>query len=63
VGDAGDVHVDAVAAEGDALGQQALALSPADREAAVGLDDTPPREVAGVPLGREDAGGEARRAG
>jgi hypothetical protein len=63
VGDAGDVEVDAVAPEGDALGPEALALLLPHREAAVGADDAPPGEVVRVLLGGEDAGAEARRAG
>jgi hypothetical protein len=42
VGDADDVHVDAVAVEGDALGHQVFSLPLPHREAAVGADDAPP---------------------
>jgi hypothetical protein len=63
VGDAGDVHVDALAVEGDALGHQVFALALTDGEAAVGADDAPPGEVIGDLLSREEAGGEAGRAG
>lgn len=63
MGDAGDVHVDAVAVEGDALGHQVLALPLPDREAAVGADDAPPGEAVGDLLGGEQAGAEPRRAG
>ena len=63
MGDAGEVEVDAVALEGDALGPEALALLLPHREAAVGADDAPPGEVVGELLGREEAGAEARGAG
>jgi hypothetical protein len=63
VGDAGDVHVDPVALEGDALRQQMLALPLPHREAAVGADDSPPGSVVGVLMGGEEAGRKARRAG
>jgi hypothetical protein len=63
VGDAGDGHVDAVAIEGDALGHQVLTLPPPHREAAVGADDSPPREAVGNLLGREQPGTEAWGAG
>jgi hypothetical protein len=63
VGDPGDVHVDALAVEGDALGHQMFALPLPDREAAVGADDPPPRGVIWDLLGREEAGAEARSAG
>jgi hypothetical protein len=61
VRDAGDVHVDALAVEGDALGHQVFALPLPHREAPVGADDAPPRDVRGMLLGREKAGAEARR--
>jgi hypothetical protein len=63
VGDAGNVHVDAVAVEGDALGHQVLALPVPHGEAAVGANDAPPREVVGNLLAGEEAGTEAGRAG
>jgi hypothetical protein len=63
VRDAGEVEIDAVALEGDALGPEAPALLLSHREAAVGADDAPPGKVRRVLLGREEAGREARRAG
>ena len=63
MGDAGGVEIDALALEGDALGPEASALLLPHRQAAVGADDTPPREVVGDLVGREEAGGEAGRAG
>ena len=59
--DAGDVHVDPLAVERDALGHQVFALPLPHREAAVGADDAPPRHVVGVLLGREEPSAEARR--
>jgi hypothetical protein len=59
VGDAGDVEVDALALEGDALGPEAPALLLPHRQAAIGADDAPPGEVVGDLVGREQAGGEA----
>jgi hypothetical protein len=46
-GDAGDVEIDAVALEGDALRPEALALLLPHRQAAVGADDSPPGQVVG----------------
>jgi hypothetical protein len=63
VGDAGDLEVDPVPLEGDALGPEPAALLLPHREAAVGADDAPPREAVGHLLGREEAGGEPRRPG
>jgi hypothetical protein len=63
VGDAGDVHVDPVAPERDALRQQMLALPLPYGQAAVGADYAPPGSVVGVLLGRQEAGREPRRAG
>jgi hypothetical protein len=63
VGDAGGVEVDAVAFEGDALGPETLALLLPHRQGAVGADDAPPGEVVGELVGREEARGEAGRAG
>jgi hypothetical protein len=63
VGDAGDIHVDALAVEGDALGHQVFALPLPHREAAIGADDAPPRSVIRDLLGGEEAGAEARSAG
>jgi hypothetical protein len=60
VRDAGDVHVDALAVERDALGHQMFALPLPHREAPVGSNDPPPRNVVGM-LGREKAGAEPRR--
>jgi hypothetical protein len=62
VGDAGDVHVDALAVEGDALGHQVFALPLPNREAAVGAHDPPPGGAIGDLLGREKTGTEARGA-
>lgn len=61
VGDAGDVQIDAVALEGDALGPEAPALLLPDRQGAVGADDAPPGEIVGDLVGGQQAGGEARR--
>lgn len=63
MGDAGDVHVDPLAPEGDALGLEMFALPLAHREAAVGADDAPPRKVVGNLLGREKPGAQTRRSG
>jgi hypothetical protein len=63
VRDASDVEVDLAALERDTLGPEPLPLLLPHREAAVGADDAPPRDVIGVPAGREEAGGEARSAG
>jgi hypothetical protein len=63
VRDAGDVHVDALAVEWDPLGHQAFALPLPHRKAAVGSDHSPPGEVVGMLLGREEAGRETRGAG
>jgi hypothetical protein len=61
VGDPGDVEVDTVALERDALRPEALALLLPHRQRAVGADDPPPGEVIGDLVGGEQAGGEARR--
>lgn len=53
MGDAGDVHVDALAVERDALGHEAFALPLPHRQAAVGADDAPPGKIVGDPLGRQ----------
>jgi phage-related protein len=63
VRDAGDVHVDALAVEGDTLGRQVLALPLPHREAAIGAHDAPPGSAIGDLLGREEASAEARRPG
>jgi hypothetical protein len=63
VGDAGDVHVDPLAPEGDALGLEMFALPLPHREAAVGAHDPPPGDIVGVLLSRQEAGAEARRSG
>jgi len=63
VRDAGEVEIDAVAFEGDALGPEASALLLPHCEGAVGADDPPPGKVVGTLPGREQAGGEAWRAG
>jgi hypothetical protein len=63
VREARDVHVDALAFEGDALGLEVFALPLPHRKAAVGADHPPPRDVVGMLLGREKAGAEARGAG
>jgi hypothetical protein len=63
VGDAGDVEVDPVPLEGDALGPEASALLLPYRQRAVGADDAPPGNVVGDLAGGEQTGGEARRAG
>ena len=57
----GDIHVDPLAPEGNALGQEVLALPLPHREAAIGADDSPPRGVVGDLLGREQSRGETRR--
>jgi hypothetical protein len=62
VRDAGDVHVDPLAPEGNALGQEVFALPLPHREAAIGADDAPPGGVVGDPLGREKPSAETRRA-
>jgi phage-related protein len=63
VRDAGGVHVDTLAVEGDALGHQVFALPLPYREAAVGAHDPPPREVVGMLLAREEASAEPRGTG
>jgi hypothetical protein len=63
VGDAGEVEVDAVALERDALGPEALALLLPHRQGSVGADDAPPRQIVGQLVGGEEAGREARGAG
>jgi len=62
VRDAGDVEVDAVAFEGDALGPEASALLLPHRQAAVGADDAPPGQVGGNLFGGEEAGAQPGRA-
>lgn len=58
----GGGHVDALAAEGDPLGDQPPALTGALGEAAVGADHAPPGQV-GVVGPKEDGAGEAGGAG
>ena len=57
----GAAQVDAVAPPRDALREQELALPPPLRQAAVGPNDTVPREV--IVSGREDKPHQPRRAG
>lgn len=59
-GDASSGHVDAVAAEGHALGSQSLTLALSLGQGAVSTDDAPPGQVGLVAL-KEDCAGEARR--
>jgi hypothetical protein len=63
VGNAGEVEIDSVALERDALAPEASALLLTHREAAVGAHDSPPRKVFGQLAGREEASGETRGAG
>lgn len=54
-------HVDALAAKGNALGDQVAALADALSERAVGADNAPPGEIGVVAL-EEHGAGKARRA-
>jgi hypothetical protein len=63
VRDAGEVEVDPVAPERDALGPEPSALLLPHRERAVGADDPPPGQAIGDLGGGEEASGETRRAG
>jgi hypothetical protein len=61
VRDAGEVEVDPVPLERNALGPEPLSLLLPHRQRAVGADDPPPGEAVGNLPGGQQPGGEPRR--
>jgi len=61
VRDAGEVEIDPIALEGDALRPEPSALLLPHRQGPVGADDAPPGDVVGDLLAGEQPGGEPRR--